>query len=70
MEYVKNTMGIRAHAQLEIAGIAAAKAASDSEQLNASIDYIAMMCDVELPEKEQEGKTHEQKIRKGEVLLR
>lgn len=70
MEYVKNTMGIRAQAQLEAAKIAAAKAASDSEQLYASIDYIAMMCDVELPEKEQEEKIHEQKIRKGEVLLR
>lgn len=62
MKYVKNTIGIRKQAEIEAAQIIAAQAASDMEQLNATMDYIAMMCDVELPETTTEGENHEPKI--------
>lgn len=62
MQYVKNTIGIRKQAEIEAAQIIAAQAASDMEQLNATMDYIAMMCDVELPEIQKEEESHEPEI--------
>lgn len=63
MQYVKNTIGIRKQAEIEAAKMNAAQAASDMEQINATMDYIAMMCDVELPElPREEGKNHEPEI--------
>lgn len=62
MKYVKNTIGIRQQAEIEAAKMNAAQAASATEQLNANLDYIAMMCDVELPETTTEGENHEPKI--------
>ncbi len=62
MQYVKNTIGIRKQAEIEAATMNAAQAASAMEQLNATMDYIAMMCDVELPEIPKEGEIHEPEI--------
>lgn len=62
MQYVKNTIGIRKQAEIEAVKIAAEQAASDTERLNANLDYIAMMCDVELPDTLEEGETYEPEI--------
>lgn len=62
MQYVENTIGIRKQAEIEAAKMAAEQATSDTERLNASLDYIAMMCDVELPEIPEEGENHEPEI--------
>lgn len=62
MQYLKNTIGIRNQAEIEAAKMNAAQAASAMEQLNATMDYIAMMCDVELPEATEEEKNHEPEI--------
>lgn len=62
MLYVKNTIGIRKQADIEAAKMAAEQAASDTERLNANLDYIAMMCDVELPEIPEKGEKHEPEI--------
>lgn len=62
MQYVKNTIGIRQQAEIEAAKMNAAQAASATEQLNANLDYIAMMCDVELPESTKEGENHEPEV--------
>lgn len=62
MKYVKNTIGIRQQTEIEAAKMNAAQAASATEQLNANLDYIAMMCDVELPEIREEGEIHEPQI--------
>lgn len=62
MKYVKNTIGIRQQTEIEAAKMNAAQAASATEQLNANLDYIAMMCDVELPELPREGEIDEPKI--------
>lgn len=62
MQYVKNTIGIRKQAEIEAAKMAAVQASDNAEQLNATIDYIAMMCDVELPELPREGEINESEI--------
>lgn len=62
MQYVKNTIGIRKQAEIEAAKMAAEQASSESEQLTATIDYIAMMCDVELPELPKKGENDEPEI--------
>lgn len=62
MQYEKNTIGIRKQAEIEAANMAAKQASSDTERLNAALDYIAMMCDVELPEIPKEGENHEPEI--------
>ena len=62
MQYVKNTIGIKKQADIEAAKMAAEQASSDTERLNANLDYIAMMCDVELPETTEEGENHEPEI--------
>ena len=62
MQYVKNTIGIRKQSEIEAAKMAAEQAAIDTERLNANLDYIAMMCDVELPETPEEGETYEPEI--------
>ena len=62
MQYVKNTIGIRKQAEIETAKITAEQAADNAEQLNATVDYIAMMCDVELPELPLEGEINESEI--------
>lgn len=62
MQYVKNTIGIRKQAEIEAAKMAAVQASDNAEQLNATVDYIAMMCDVELPEVPKEGEISEPEI--------
>lgn len=62
MQYVKNTIGIRKQSEIEAAKMAAEQASSDTERLNANLDYIAMMCDVELPEIQKEEESHEPEI--------
>lgn len=62
MQYVKNTIGIRRQTDIEAAKMAAEQAASGTERLNANLDYIAMMCDVELPEILEEGENYEPEI--------
>lgn len=62
MKYVKNTIGIRKQAEIEAAKMTAEQAVDNAEQLNATVDYIAMMCDVELPELPREGEINEPEI--------
>ncbi len=62
MQYIKNTIGIRRQAEIEAAKMAAKQAVSDTERMNANLDYIAMMCDVELPELPEEGENYEPEI--------
>ena len=62
MQYVKNIIGIRKQVEIETAKITAEQASDNAEQLNATVDYIAMMCDVELPELPLEGEINESEI--------
>lgn len=67
MRYVKNTMDIAEKQKLEVAQMDISSQARRQEQQEATLDYIAMMADVDLSDiattdDSEEGMVHEPEV--------